>query len=259
MGRTIAGLAIVAWLIAGAVGAQEPVQVIDDEHLLALITKANSDYRANLRGVACREEIEFVQLDAGGGIKRQTRYEFDYSLPVDARRPVAVIEIRHPVGQTPKNFEPRQSVRDLNWRDLLRIFEPAYRDSYVFGSNGEKTVEGRRVWVVQFRPVVAFDASFERLLDGYSVHVPLGGQALVDARTFHILSLELHGMGLPASRTFPVAKRIDFLSYAVSADLAEVELGGKRRYLPKLIRSELDTSEGRIIEERRYSNYRLLD
>lgn len=250
---------VMALLIVVAAGVQEPVQVIDDEHLLQLVTKANADYRSNLRGVACRETVDYVIFNAQGGTKRQTHYEFDYSVPVNARRPVAVIERRLPVGKVKKNFEPRESVRDLNWRDLLRLFEPAYRDSYVFGSNGQKTIDGRKVWVLEFRPVEGFDPSFEPFLDGYSVQIPIGGRATVDAQNFRIIALEMHGLGLPATRRYPVAKKVDFLEYAVTVDFVEVPLDGKLRYLPTLIRGELNTSDGRIIEERHYRDFRLLE
>lgn len=248
---------------AGQQSVREPVQVIDDEHLMALVTQANSDYRDNLRNVACREEIEFTLLAASGNPKRQTQYEFDYSLPTNARRPVAVIELRVPVGHSAKvtknkNFEPRESVRDLNWRDLLRIFEPTYRDDYVFGSTGQKMISGRKVWILEFRPVQSFDATFEPFLDGYRVRIPVGGQAFVDAQSFRITALEMKGLGLPASRKFPIAKRVDFLDYSVSVDFEPVQLEGKLRYLPKLIRSELGTSDGRIIEERRYHDFQML-
>lgn len=268
--RRVAKMAVrAAWAVALAAAvaamagrAQEPMQVIDDQHLLQLITKANADYRRNLGNVACREEITFVVFDANGNPKNQTRYEFDYSMPVDRQRPVAVIEQRLPVGKMKKTFEARESVRDLNWRDLFRMFEPAYHENYLYGNFGEKEVEGRRANVFEFRPVsgpvAGFDATFEPFLEGYRVHAPLAGRALVDPQTFRILSLELQGMGLPASRRFPVARNIDFMQYSVTVDFESVQLGGTLRHLPKLIRSELATSQGRIIEERRYRDFRLL-
>ena len=260
--RAVWATALAAAVMAVAGRAQEPVQVIDDQHLLQLVTNANADYRKSLGNVACREEIAFILFAARGNPKNQTHYEFDYSLPVDRQRPVAVIEQRIPLGKMKKTFEARESVRDLNWRDLFRMFEPAYHENYLYGSLGEKEVEGRRAYVFEFRPVsgpvAGFDATFESFLEGYRVHVPLAGRALVDVQTFRILSLELQGMGLPVSRRFPVAKSIDFMQYSVTVDFVSVELGGKVRSLPKLIRSELATSEGRIIEERRYRDFHLL-
>lgn len=257
-------LLVLGMLAVLADRAQEPVQVIDDQHLLQLVTTANADYRSSLRNVACREEITFIPFDIHGNPKHQTQYEFDYSFPVDQRRQVAVIEQRVPLGKTKKlkDFDARESVGELNWRDLFRMFESPYHENYAYGSLGEKEIDGHRVYVFEFRPVsgivAGFDASFEPFLDGYRVHAPLAGRAFVDAQTFRIRALELQALGLPASRRFPLAKRIDFMQYSVTVDFASVSLGGKLRYLPKLIRSDLLTSQGRIVEERRYSDFHLL-
>jgi hypothetical protein len=208
----------------------------DLKELLARVGERVAKYQERLFSITFTETVRQQELREGGQPKGKPR-ELVYETTVvrrgtgkDAAVPVMTRRLKSVDGKPPgpekqpaspdRGEDARAKCGDIeppqSYGDPLSFLLPPYRDRFVFASEGESELEGRKVAVVSFSDPPAA-APPELTDDGKCFRLSRGlrrkGRVLVDAKTYDVLEVrwELAEKFAGRTRTRVVRRSVLFM------------------------------------------------
>lgn len=237
------------WLasLASDAMAQSTVNV---DRVLDKTSKEVSAFLEQFSDVKCTEHVQRTKFDKGGHAEASDDSTYDYFVLLQGSGDDLLLNESRLQEKAPKARSRNIPMLITNgFSTLFLIFHPYYRNSFQFSGAQEETLDGVRLWRVDFVHVPGMRTPAAVAVRGREFPLELGGTAWIDPQTGTIARLD--------TRLNNDMKDVGLRSLNARIDFAPVQLPGwARTYrLPVTATIDVETLRQRWRNVHRFTNY----